>query len=481
MKPRALALAGLAALGVRAGDGPGFALQATTDLACRRDLMATWPRDSPATGRPPDQFQAVLSLVANQGPWTGGLTVRDVNFYQQNPNLTLERPTASLYRKYIKYSANQWSLQAGDFNTLIGRGLLLSVVENAAILQEKTILGGDARGRFGPVEVHALAGTVTTDDRTQQWRITGGEASVEVFRGNRVGILGSTIEDGRVPLRKPHVGRRQCRSASASGKDLFGTLDYYAELGRMDFLDQPAPFFQMPVDPRHGDGAYGNLSFHPRAWFLMAEYKNYKNFDNALSAPPLADRDTERNDLFRSTGRRIYGQYSFKDPDLTLFLSAGRYRELFDAGHNVYGGFKVQDAFDRLDLSCTYGQRTVQYQEKRTDAALTWRFTPLWSLGLTLRDQRNRPPWSAPYEETDFTVQVARSPRYAVYVLQQRSTVPVFDATRLFYGGLRVNFRRGSYLDCSGGRLRGGEVCAGGQCITLPPFRGWKLAAHLRW
>jgi hypothetical protein len=51
----------------------------------------------------------------------------------------------------------------------------------------------------------------------------------------------------------------------------------------------------------------------------------------------------------------------------------------------------------------------------------------------------------------------------------------------MYYAGLRVNLRKDSYLELSGGRLRGGEVCAGGQCAILPPFRGWKLGAHLRW
>jgi hypothetical protein len=235
------------------------------------------------------------------------------------------------------------------------------------------------------------------------------------------------------------------------------------------------------VDPRQGDGTYGNLSWHPGTWFLMAEYKNYQNFDNALNNPPLADRDTERNDLYDGTGRRLYAQYSFRSPDLTVFVSGGRYRQERNAGQSVYGGFKLQDWHERLDLACTYGQKTVLYPEKKTDAALTWRCTPLWSVQLTLRDKRNRPPGSTPYSETDLTVQLARSPRFAVYVLQQRSSLPVFDATRLYCGGLRVELPKGSYLDFSAGRLRGGEVCAGGQCIILPPFRGWKLAAHVRW
>jgi hypothetical protein len=248
----------------------------------------------------------------------------------------------------------------------------------------------------------------------------------------------------------------------------------------MAFRDRKRPSFPVPVDPREGTGAYGNLSWQRGAWFLMGEAKRYENFDDALNTPPLADRETEKNDLHDASGRRVFLQRSFMKPDLTVFLSAGRYREGTRHGQNLYGGFKLQDGFGRMDLACTYGLRTVLYPEKRTDAALTWRFTPRWSLDLTLRDRRNRPPWSDPYQETDLAVQVACSPRFALFLLQQRSSVTVFDSTRLYHGGLRVNLPKGSYLEMSGGRLRGGEVCAGGQCVKLPPFKGWQIAAHLR-
>jgi len=471
---RALLLAALAASWVRAEEAGGFSLQATSDLLWQHNLLATGP-----AGPAPGQYQAALSLVGSRGPWTGGITLRDVNFFRQAPNATLDPPQARIYRAYVKYAPERWSIQAGDFNALVGRGLVLSVVENAAILKEDTIRGAEARWRGGRVETHLLGGTVALEDGSQAWRVAGGEATVEYLEGHRLGIHLSMVQDALLPAFRPPVGLRQCQSASASGKA--GALDYYAEVGRMAFRDQQAPLFPVPVDPRRGRGAYGNLSFHPGAWFLMAEYKNYRNFDNALNNPPLADRDTEKNDLFDGAGRRLFAQYAFRDPDLTVFASAGRYSEETSAGHNLYGGFKLQDALGRLDLAWTCGLRTVQYLEQRSDASLTWRFTPLWSLGLTLSDKRNRPPGSDPCQQTDLTAQLARSPKFAVYVIQQRASVPVFDATRLFYGGLRINLARGSDLELSGGRLRGGEVCAGGQCITLPPFKGWKLAARLRW
>jgi hypothetical protein len=481
VKPRALLLAALAATGAWAEETQDFTLEATTDLLYLHNLLATGPRAFGPPARRDSQYQYGLSLVGNLGPWTGELTVRDVDFYQQDPNITLNQGTSRIYKKYIKFDAAHWNLQAGDFNTMLGRGLVLSVIQNPAILMFNTIDGGDARYRSGRLELHALNGSVTTEKQDQSWWVEGGEATVEVLPGNRVGIRASSVRDERLPRFGPPVGRRLCRSASLSGQDLPGGFSYYAERAHMDFPDQQPALFPTLVDPRKGDGAYGNLSFHHQAWVLMAETKNYKNFDNGLNNPPLADRDTEKNDQYDGAGQRLYAQYSFPDPDLTLFGSAGAYRDENFAGHNVFGGFKLQDGFDRLDLAWTYGLKTVFFLEKRTDATLTWRLTPLWSLDLTLRDKRNRPPGSDPYEETDLTVQVARSPRFAVYLMQQRTSVAVFEATRLFYGGVRVNFRKGSYVDCSAGRLRGGEVCAGGQCITLPPFEGWKLAAHWRW
>ena len=468
MKPWPLFLLGL---GAWAGD---FSLETTTDLLYRHDPMAIGA----------GQYQGSLSLVASQGPWTFGLTGRDVNFYQyaqQNPDLTLSRPTAYLYKRYGRYEHGPWILQAGDFNTMFGRGLVLSVIQNPAILQEETVDGGDVRWRGGRLELHALSGSVASEKRDQSRQVEGLEAVVEWSAGQRLGLRACTIQDGQLAPFTPRVGLRQGSSFSVSGTDPGGSVSYYGELGRVEFRDQALPPYPTPVDPRQGRGAYGNLSFHHRAWFLMAEYKDYRNFDTGLNNPPLADRDTEKNDLYDGSGRRLYAQVSLPSPDLTLFLSAGAYRNETWEGHGLYGGFKLQDGFDRLDLACTYGLKTVQFPEKKTDATLTWRFTPLWSLGLTLRDKRNRPAWSAPYEETDLTLQVARSPRFAVYVLQQRSTVAVFGATRMYNAGIRVNLPKGAYVDLSGGRLRGGEVCAGGQCLTLPPFKGWKLAAHVRW
>ena len=247
----------------------------------------------------------------------------------------------------MRADAGRWTFQAGDFNTILGRGLLLSVIQNPAILQESTIDGGDATGRFGPLEVHALGGSVATETGDQSWRVAGLETSLAFMEGHRVAVRAVEIQDGRRPPFGPPVGLRQGRSVSLAGRDRSGALSYYGEWGHVAFRDRKRPSFPVAVDPREGTGAYGNLSWQRGAWFLMGETKRYENFDDALNTPPLADRETEKNDLHDASGRRIFLQRSFSAPDLTVFLSAGRYREGTRHGQNLYGGFKLQDGFGR--------------------------------------------------------------------------------------------------------------------------------------
>jgi hypothetical protein len=55
-----------------------------------------------------------------------------------------------------------------------------------------------------------------------------------------------------------------------------------------------------------------------------------------------------------------------------------------------------------------------------------------------------------------------------------------FTSHHLYSGGFRVNLPKGSYLEFSGGKMHGGEVCSGGQCVTLEAFKGWKFDTHIR-
>ena len=486
-----------------AAPAPGPTVDVSNDLLVQNNQLAHGP------GYPYDpairagQCQEALSAVLDQGAWSGGFTLRGVNFYRPQADTTLARSDLSLYRVFGKYTAGDLTARAGDFNTLLGRGLILSVIQNDAVLQDWTIRGGELRWRHRALELHALAGTVSNNLRLrpnayQRWKVSGLEASLEWAPGNRLGARAGTIDDLTVPpiLQGLAEGRRVSQSADLSGTNLLGAWDYYFEAAQINYLDP----LVLPIPARathsgRGSGAYGTLSWHRGGWLLQAEWKRYRHFDNELNNPPLADRETEKTTKDNTDGARLYGQYCFRDPDLTVFLSAGRYRQgqllapVVFQGSNVYGGFRLQDGLDCLDLQYTYGLKTVhetgEYPEKNTDAALTCRFTLLWSLDLNSQDKRNLLPGSAPYDQWNLTAQVARSPWGAVYATHQYDPLVntgsnPFASHGLNSAGVRINLKNGSYVDFSGGRIRGGEVCSGGQCVVLPAYQGWKLVTHFR-
>lgn len=480
----------------------------TNDLLVQHNELAE--RQTPdalgAAVKRPSQYQESLSLFMNWGGWSSGITVRGVNFYKAESDITLDQKDVSLYRAYVKYSSNGFSAQLGDFNAVLGKGLVLSVVQTDALMQDWAVRGGDVRYLGNGFDARALAGTVTNNMRRlndvyRKWEVIGAEAVVEFLPGNRVGIRGSRIDNAATPGRPIEEpldrNRRVTTSASLAGSSILGLFDYYAEVAGMDYKDQSSDPYMVPSDTERdkGKAAYVNLAFHKGGLYMMAEYKNYKHFDNELNNPPLADRETEKVLKDNSSGQRLYTQYSFPDPDLTVFLSVGRVREgrlmgqRYYEGSNVYGGFKMEDLFDRVNTSFTYGLKTAhetgEYAEKKTDASLTVRLTPQWSLDWTFRDKRYREPLERPYDEWDITTQLARAPWGAVYVTHQytsEANTPLnpFDSHKAWSGGLRVNLWKGSFIDISGGRIRGGEVCSGGQCRMLPAYKGWKVATSLR-
>lgn len=441
----------------------------------------------------PNQLQDSLTLfgsysLGRYGEVSAGTTLRSTNFYRQDQNITLEKRDDSIHRWFARYRVGGFELQAGDFFALLGQGMVLSVVQNDALLRERTITGGDARWRTDRIDVRALSGTVRTEVRTegkqQAWSVSAAEAGVEYLKGHRAGVRTSRIEDTKVPLYSVKYGRRDTHSFSLAGVNLFGVLSYYGEYGRLFYRDEA----DLRLGRQPGNAVYGNLTLRLKHVLIVAEHKKYERFDNGLNNLPLADREEELNDLKYQEGTRLFAQYHMRNPDISIFAGIGSYAEGEampgrdrPKGHNVYGGFNLQDLWDCFSASYSYGLRNVGYPVKKSNASATYQFAQDWSVEGTFKDKRYEQSLHR-FHEQDLNLQLAKAAWGAVWVLKQHSRDPVPDlgGGRDFYsGGVRVNLRNGAYVELSGGRMRGGEVCSGGQCVVLPPFKGWKLAAHV--
>lgn len=516
-----MTLAALPGMGQEPAPPPvdrGFRFSVVNDLLYQQNELATWETGPGAETRDPlraqRQFLEALSLSANAGlgSWgelSAGLTLRSTNFYQQRSDLTLLQPDTSIYRKYLNYRVGGLSAGAGNFYAMLGRGLVLSILPIDKLMKERSIEGADLRYQGTWVEMRALSGRVQTETRDQEWRVQGGEVLVKFIQGNRIGThrIGAhaaQIED--VPTAKteafqlPLMRKRGLGSLSLSGDNIGKAFSYYFECARLKWERKPEDFAVIPP----GEAGYGNFALKAGKLFVMGEYRRYLRFEsdlidpqNTLNNPPLADREDEKNNLIHSEALRSLVQYRFNDPDLSFFISVGQIKEnetydeslpsfrfdpVKDTGHNVYGGFNAEDLGNWLSLSATTGMKNIRYREWRTDAAAALRFSRAWSLEGKFRDKHHTDPrTNTPYRESDTTAQISCARRFSIYYLNQFRSDPGrnFTRNRLHSGGIRVHLWKGSYLDFSGGSIRGGLVCSGGQCRELPDFKGWKLATHL--
>lgn len=435
-------------------DRGGFTFYFNNDFLYQRNSLA----------EESDQFYEAFSFFGKYGNWSGGATMRTFNFLKQDPNTTRETDF-ELQRQFIRYSSKNFNIQAGDFYSLLGRGMTLSVLQNDKALRDRTIFGGDARFQSEKVTLRVLGGTVEDELQSRKWRVAGAEGEVNVYRSNRVGAHFSYITDvdtfyGRGP--------RTTFSVSAAGDKLFDLLSYYAEVSRLKFENE--------WDPA-GSGIYTNIGVARKNVSVMVEYKRYKDFDNELNNPPPADRDDEVTNLYDAESGRVYVQYSFFNPDLVLFLSAGRVREFDISGNHFYGGFTVEDLWEKVTASLTIGRKELDFPIKRVDGDFIYSLTDALSVEFQVKDKWYETPYSR-FDERDFMTQFACSPYGAVFFQYQYSARVINDRQNFYNGGVRVNVWEGSYIEASGGSLRGGEVCAGGQCFYMPPFEGFKLALY---
>lgn len=493
----------------QAQESKPFQWSLTNDaLVQSNELAQRVPTPSHPSSGPKDgwqQYQESLSLAASWaledgGSLSGGLTGRGVNFYQQSANLTLDQPDNALYRKYLKFTQGGFSVQGGDFYALLGQGLVLSVLPIDKLLKERTISGGDLNYRGTWVELRALAGRVETETKDQAWNVKGGEFYVKFLQGDtagthRIGAHAAQIEDVLTEKMDafliPLMRKRTVSSASLGGDNVGGVANYYVESARLTWEQKPDDFMAI----RPGEATYANLTLHPGRVFLMGEFKRYERFEtdlinpqNTLNNPPLGDREDEKNNLTHSETTRLLIQYRFLSPDVSVFISGGSIKEndhgpfvpRTDTGHNVYGGFTAEDLWDWLTLSGQYGVRNVLYAERRGDGAAAIRFSKTWSLELKLQDKRYTDYYQTYHRESDYQAQVSWAARFSLsYLLQNRSDPGRnFKDNHLQSCSLRINLWKDSFLTVSGGSIRGGLVCSGGQCREMPDFKGWKVATH---
>lgn len=410
-----------------------------------------------------NQFYETFSLFSNYKKWSLGFTLRGNNFFKQSPDLTLENPRFDVYRKFIQYNSRNLKVNIGDFYSLLGRGLVLSVLKNEDVLRERTILGGNLMYNKGRWDLKLLGGVLKDETCDQEWLVAGGEAVFEYYKNNRLGVHLSYIDDKESRRR---LGERQTGSVSLQGSKLFKNFSYYAECAFLNYSE---------TDEENGSGIYANLTYSKSHVTSFIEFKRYENFNNEINNPPAADREDEVSPINDTTGVRYYFQYAFFEPDITLFFNIGRYKEYEDTGNNIYAGISIEDLRDRVDLSASYGVKDILYRIKKFDGHFLYQFSGRLSGEVFIKDKRYRDK-DFIFKEQDQTCQISYAPKFSIFFMHQYSHNKIMNLNHFYSGGVKIYLSGGTVIELSGGTIRGGQVCSGGQCFITPPFKGLKLS-----
>ncbi len=409
------------------------------------------------------QYYETLSIFANLKKWSFSLTMRGNNYYKRDPNSTLDDHNFDIYRKTVRYNSKKIKLTIGDLYSVLGHGLVLSVQKNEEIFLERTIFGADLKYLFKNFDLRILGGEITDEAYDQKWRIAGGELEFRLSGHNRVGVRLSYISDVDT-LRG--LGDRITYSFSIKNNKLMKHLSYYGEFALLDFTEG---------NSKRGEAFYSNLTYNKAHTTILLEYKNYSNFDNEINNPPVADREDETASLNDTEGFRILIQYTIFDPEISFYFNLGHYNEYEDKGLHIYGGISAIDLWDKISFGLSYGVRSIIYPIRKSEADLTWQVSDLLSLTLSAKDKRYNDN-DFTFNEQDYTVQLAHSKGISTFFNYQYSFNRIIGLNNFFSGGAVLSFKNDMEIKISGGTIRGGQVCSGGQCYVLPPFKGIKFS-----
>jgi len=431
----------------------GFSLVLTNETLLQRNRAASRP----------DQLYQLLHLVGTYKDWSSGLTLRLKNFLKQTPDMTLPRLEFDFYKAFVRYQGKKLRAQAGDFHAMLGRGLVLAVLPNEKLYRDWSIRGGDVEFLSDHLRIRTLGGLVRDEAGGQGWSLFGTEAIFRYVRAHDAGWHLSYIDDRGEGGR---LGPRLTGSLSFSGSFWSDRITYAAETAFLSFQDERLPA---------GSAGFASLSYHRGRWLVTVEAKRYLNFANELNNPPNADREDEPGVLGDGQTVRLFLQYALPDPDLLVLLNAATVSEYGVRGEHLYAGMMAQDLFDRISASLTVGVRRLLYPVLRIDANLQWMLGGPWSLETNYREKGYR-NGAFRFLERDILVQLAKARLGSFSVQYQYSAQPVMGRHHFLSCSARWDVSAAAYVEATGGWLRGGEVCAQGQCFQAPPFRGVKLS-----
>jgi hypothetical protein len=518
-RPRAPAGARALALALMAGAGfPDVAAAQVTlrDLAIGQAGRSKLFQPANRTA-----FYNQLNLDATVGVVRFGLR------YESDQNSEQINTYREFTQRFAEASNEHMRIRAGNFYTILGRGLVQRAFELPDVVLEepgvyarygfsRDLDGVLLEGEAGPFAGRLIAGepnpgtSAPVNGPVHSGSLGGGEASFRIWRGSRVGA--TYLRYANEP------GTRQDELASGfvdfdplrlAGVDA-ASLPVYAEYAHLNRSWEQWWEFTMGDEAPHAFYAGSNLLWGP--FSLAAEWKDYRNFRLGFNDPPslvrehsftLLNRATHVLDAESEHGYQLEAAWSLpRWGTLTVNQTrsegtpAGRERRF----EETYWEARIAPGSEPRHEATFYLDRSLDEFDFVSDrdtygASGTVRLPAGYSATLDLARQDVTgivvfglpPSWSDRF----LSFVVARAGWGSAAFQWERTNDPSEeDPVRpvdpqthaLTFTSGTVSAELGGHFDASlfYGKRRGGLACTAGTCYKVEPFKGTELRLTAR-
>ena len=465
-----------------------------------------------------------LTLEYRQSPVTIGLRLEN---FQSSIG---ERSYSYFAQRYVAWQKGRIKVRLGNFNTTLGRGLVMRAFELPSVVFEQRqfrrryaynrdidgILVQGAWSRFEFTVLHGQplneAAPPGFDESRRSGLVQGGQVKFRPANWLTLGDAYLRAEVAHAALRKNEMnsvfGELNLSNLLRQRGMKRSSLKLYAEHARSNSM--ASEYFS--ANEEDDFATYVNLIFSYKKFGLSAEYKDYNNFENGVNVPPIGYLEHGYYLLNRSThellaenekGWQIEATYRLF-PNLFILANASYALNEFPSARFEFSERMLKAAFtvsNSVNGKAFYNQSKDELrgelQRYTGGINLDWQFAGRYSLSADAQYQTiDRGFENLVFDELEnafASLTFSASPRYSVSVVAQRSTdvaetddpaTPFITEADPKYW---LSFSGAYQLDMNHeisffyGARRGGLACTSGTCYEVLPFEGFEIrwTAHL--
>jgi hypothetical protein len=375
---------------------------------------------------------------------------------------------ATLAHRFVEYNAGNFSLHAGNFYGLFGRGLTLRFYENRPLRHDNRIDGFKLEYLHTKLDLKAIAGQPINRENQRQKFFQAAELKLKPFKPFH---FGGTF-----------VTTRPASQARASWGSLFSEINVKFGSLYVEYAGE-----DNPRAAQNGGAFYLNSNLFVGAFSLLTEWKDYDRFEQFEGAffnnPPLVaaehlytllnrrqliqDADDEQGFLVEA------GYPIFREAILTVNYNLTRNHRRETKFQEYYGQFEWNTPWEWEWLG-TFGRQedpAARYLNFVNSASV--KLSGDNSLKVVYEHQHTKRFLNdQQFYDQAVTLGFSYAPAWTMSFLGERTTEQ--HSPQSYWAALQLDLSllKNYELSLVAGSRRKGKVCVGGVCVIKPELEG---------